>query len=193
MALKRADLRKILENSETSVEEKMKSTLDLLHTETDALQTELDAEKTARAAAEKERDDANTGKQAAEQALTDFKAQQSAKDTHATKAAKFKELLRAAGVYEKYIDRVVRLSGEDIDALELDEKGDVKDAKKHTDALKTEWSDYIPVKKTTGVVVETPPTNYAGTTQEQFTAMSLDERIKLKNNDPELYRQLRKK
>lgn len=193
MALKRADLRKILENSETSVEEKMKSTLDLLHTETDALQTELDAEKTARAAAEKERDDANTGKQAAEQALTDFKAQQSAKDTHAAKAAKFKELLRAAGVYEKYIDRVVRLSGEDIDALELDEKGDVKDAKKHTDALKTEWSDYIPVKKTTGVVVETPPTNYAGTTQEQFTAMSLDERIKLKNNDPELYRQLRKK
>lgn len=193
MALKRADLRKILENSETSVEEKMKSTLDLLHTETDALQTELDAEKTARAAAEKERDDANTGKQTAEQALTDFKAQQSAKDTHAAKTAKFKELLRAAGVYEKYIDRVVRLSGEDIDALELDEKGDVKDAKKHTDALKTEWSDYIPVKKITGVVVETPPTNYAGTTQEQFTAMSLDERIRLKNNDPELYRQLRKK
>lgn len=164
-----------------------------INRERTAMQAQLDTEKAARAAAEKERDDANTGKQAAEQALTDFKAQQSAKDTHAAKAAKFKELLRAAGVYEKYIDRVVRLSGEDIDALELDEKGDVKDAKKHTDALKTEWSDYIPVKKITGVVVETPPTNYAGTTQEQFTAMSLDERIKLKNNDPELYRQLRKK
>ena len=164
-----------------------------INRERTAMQAQLDTEKTARAAAEKERDDANTGKQAAEQALTDFKAQQSAKETHAAKTAKFKELLRAAGVYEKYIDRVVRLSGEDIDALELDEKGEVKDAKKHTDALKTEWGDYIPTKKTTGVVVETPPTNYAGTTQEQFTAMSLDERIKLKNNDPELYRQLRAK
>lgn len=36
---------------------------------------------------------------------------------------------------DKYADRVVRLSGEDIDKLELDEEREVKDAKKHADSL----------------------------------------------------------
>ena len=71
MALKRADIRKILENAETSNDDKAKAILDALHEETDALRDELDTEKNARVAAEKERDAANSGKQTAEQALTD--------------------------------------------------------------------------------------------------------------------------
>lgn len=140
MALKRADIRTILENTETSNDDKAKAILDALHKETDELKDQLDAEKTARTQAEKERDEANGGKQAAEKALTDYKAQQTQKDTHAAKEAKFRELLKTAGVLDKYADRVVRLSGEDIDKLELDEKGNVKDAKKHTDSLKADWA-----------------------------------------------------
>ena len=60
---------------------------------------------------------------------------------------------------DKYADRVVRLSGEDIDKLELDEKGNVKDAKKHTDSLKADWSDFVGTTTTTGANVDTPPTN----------------------------------
>jgi len=41
--------------------------------------------------------------------------------------------------------------------------------------------------------VDTPPTSYAGTSPEDFKKMSLDDRIKLKNSNPELYQQLRAK
>ena len=172
MALKRADIRKILENAETSNDDKAKAILDALHEETDALRDELDTEKNARVAAEKERDAANSGKQAAEKALTDYKTQQTAKDTHTAKEAKFRELLKSAGVLDKYADRVVRLSGEEIDALELDDKGGVKDAKKHTDSLKKDWSDFVATTTTTGAKVDNPPANTgAKMTKDQIFAI----------------------
>ena len=159
MALKRADIRKILENAETSNDDKAKAILDALHEETDALRDELDAEKNARVAAEKERDAANSGKQTAEQALTDYKTQQTKKDAHAAKEAKFREQLKAAGVLEKYFDRIVRLSGEDIDKMELDSKGNVKNADKLAESLKTDWSDYVGSTTTKGAQVDNPPAN----------------------------------
>lgn len=159
MALKRADIRKILENAETSNDDKAKAILDALHEETDALRDELDTEKNARVAAEKERDEANSGKQTAEQALTDYKTQQTKKDAHAAKEAKFREQLKAAGVLEKYFDRIVRLSGEDIDKMELDSKGNVKNADKLAESLKTDWSDYVCSTSTKGAPVDNPPAN----------------------------------
>ena len=54
MALKRADIRTILENPETSNDDKAKAILDALHKETDELKDQLDAEKTARTQAEKQ-------------------------------------------------------------------------------------------------------------------------------------------
>lgn len=159
MALERKDLRAILEDETVDVSGKMKKILDMLHTETDALQNQLDDAKAETAKAEKERDAAANGKTVAEKALTDYKAQQTQKDTHAAKEAKFRELLKTAGVLDKYADRVVRLSGEDIDKLELDEKGNVKDAKKHTDNLKADWGDFVATTTTTGAMVDTPPTN----------------------------------
>lgn len=159
MALKRADIRKILENAETSNDDKAKAILDALHEETDALRDELDTEKNSRVAAEKERDAANSGKQTAEQALTDYKDQQTKKDAHAAKEAKFREQLKAAGVLEKYFDRIVRLSGEDIDKMELDSKGNVKNADKLAESLKTDWSDYVGSTTTKGAQVDNPPAN----------------------------------
>ena len=159
MALERKTLREILEDETTDTSGKLKKILDVLHKETDTLQNQLDEKDAALAKAEKERDAANGGKEAAEKALTDYKAQQTQKDTHAAKEAKFRELLKSAGVLDKYADRVVRLSGEDIDKLELDDKGEVKDAKKHTDSLKADWSDFVGTTTTTGAKVDTPPTN----------------------------------
>lgn len=159
MALERKTLLAILEDETTDTSGKLKKILDVLHEETDTLKNQLDEKNAALAKAEKERDAANSGKQAAEQALTDYKDQQTKKDTHAAKEAKFRELLKSAGVLDKYADRVVRLSGEDIDKLELDDKGDVKDAKKHTDSLKADWSDFVGTTTTTGAKVDTPPTN----------------------------------
>lgn len=77
--------------------------------------------------------------------------------------------------------------------LELDADGKVKDAEKQLSSIKTTWGGKIATTKTTGAKVDTPPTSYAGTSPEDFKKMSLDDRIKLKNSNPELYQQLRAK
>lgn len=159
MALERKTLRAILEDETTDTSGKLKKILDVLHEETDALQNQLDEKDAAIAKAEKERDAANSGKQTAEQALTDYKTQQTAKESRAAKESKFREQLKAAGVLEKYFDRIVRLSGEDIDKMELDSKGNVKNADKLAESLKTDWSDYVGSTTTKGAQVDNPPAN----------------------------------
>ena len=187
MALERKDLRAILEDETVDVSGKMKKILDMLHTETDALQNQLDDAKAATAKAEKERDAAANGKTIAEKALTDYKAQQTQKDTRATKAAAYKQLLKDNGVLEKHFDRVVKMTGADIDALELDENGKVKDAKKFMDSQKDVWGDFVATTTTTGAKVDNPPTNNSGVSLEDFRKMSLDDRIKFKAENPDLY------
>lgn len=159
MALERKTLRAILEDETTDTSGKLKKILDVLHEETDTLQNQLDEKDAAIAKVEKERDAANSGKQTAEQALTDYKTQQTAKESRAAKESKFREQLKAAGVLEKYFDRIVRLSGEDIDKMELDSKGNVKNADKLAESLKTDWSDYVGSTSTKGAPVDNPPAN----------------------------------
>lgn len=159
MALERKTLRAILEDETTDTSGKLKKILDVLHEETDTLQNQLDEKDAAIAKAEKERDAANSCKQTAEKALTDYKTQQTAKESRAAKESKFREQLKAAGVLEKYFDRIVRLSGEDIDKMELDSKGKVKNADKLAESLKTDWSDYVGSTSTKGAQVDNPPAN----------------------------------
>lgn len=161
MALKRADIRKILE-AENTTDEKIGEVLNLLHEETDVLQNALDEASKKLAAAEKDRDSANSGKEAAEKALNDYKDEQTAKDTRAAKAAKAKALLKQAGVLEKYIDDIVNDSkkgDEFVNALELDEKGDVKDAEKALERVKTDFGGKIGKVTVNGAKEVTPPTN----------------------------------
>lgn len=87
----------------------------------------------------------------------DFKTGQQEKETKAKKTAAYKNLLKEAGVSDKHIDAVLRVS--DIDSVELDDDGKVKDAK---DALKTiqdTWSDFIVSTGKEGVKTPTPPHN----------------------------------
>lgn len=159
MAFDNKSIRPILENEELSIKDKVNQLQTLHHEIVNGLMDEKDEAIQRAEKAEKAAESAKAEKEAAEKSLTDYKAQQTQKDTHAAKEAKFRELLKTAGVLDKYADRVVRLSGEDIDKLELDEKGEVKDAKKHADSLKADWSDFVGTTTTTGAKVDTPPTN----------------------------------
>lgn len=159
MAFDNKSIRPILENEELSIKDKVNQLQTLHHEIVNGLMDEKDEAIQRAEKAEKAAESAKAEKEAAEKSLTDYKAQQTQKDTHAAKEAKFRELLKSAGVLDKYADRVVRLSGEDIDKLELDDKGEVKDAKKHTDSLKADWSDFVGTTTTTGAKVDNPPTN----------------------------------
>ena len=70
----------------------------------------------------------------------DFKAAQTAKEERSAKESAFRNLLKDAGVNEKRIDSIVKVS--DIDSLEL-EDGKIKGADKLTETVKTEWADFI--------------------------------------------------
>lgn len=85
-----------------------------------------------------------------------FKADQTAKETRAAKEEAYRELLTAAGIPDKRLAAVLKVS--DLDSLELMD-GKFKDADKLTESIKSEWADFIPTTTITGVQTATPPEN----------------------------------
>ena len=63
-----------------------------------------------------------------------YKSDISAKETTRAKQAAYREVLKAAGVSDKRIDSIIRVS--DIDSVELDESGKIKEAEKLTESIK---------------------------------------------------------
>lgn len=99
-----------------------------------------------------------------------FKKEQAAKETHSAKESAYRELLKAAGISEKRIAAILKVS--DIDSVELDENGEIKDANKLTESIKAEWADFIPTTTTRGAQTATPPANTgSGMTREQISGI----------------------
>lgn len=89
-------------------------------------------------------------------AFEDFKAAQTAKETKQAKEKAYAEFLKIAGVSEKRIPAIIKVT--DLDSLEMD--GDkFKDADKLTEAVKTDWADFIETSNTNGANTTTPPAN----------------------------------
>lgn len=89
------------------------------------------------------------------QAFADYKKGVEAEQTKAKKTAAFKELLKKAGVSEKRIDAVVKVTP--LDEIELDKDGKIKDADEKEKSIKEEWSEFIVRKSEEGADTETPP------------------------------------
>lgn len=87
----------------------------------------------------------------------DFKADVDAKAVTAKKTDAYRQLLKDAGVSEKRIDAVLRVSP--IDDVELDKDGKIKDADKLTENIKSEWADFIVDVSEQGAKTATPPEN----------------------------------
>ena len=148
------------------------------HTEvTDALKTERDqykegAEKLEavqkelddlKAAAEKDgRDPYKVKYEALKEEFDAYKKDIADKETSAKKEAALRAVLKEIGVAEKRIDAVVKVT--DIEAIQLDGEGKIKDGDKLKESLKTEWSDFITTTKTEGANTATPPANNQGKT-----------------------------
>ena len=90
-------------------------------------------------------------------AFSDYKDQQKAKDTRASKQEAYKSLLKEIGISDKWLSRA--LKGVDFDGLELGEDGKIKNADKLTESIKTEWGDCIATEGTQGAETATPPSN----------------------------------
>ena len=96
-----------------------------------------------------------------------YKSDIEAKAAHATKTDAYKALLKEAGIAEKRIEAVLKVS--DVDSIELDGDGKVKDADSLLTGIKNEWADFIP-HENTGAKVDT-----GGSLQNQKGTMTVDE------------------
>lgn len=105
-----------------------------------------------------------------------YKADQDAKETRSAKVKAYTELLKAAGIPEKRIPGIIKVSEEIIDSLELDDKGAAKDADKLTEDAKTEWADFIPTTVEKGAPTPTPPSNTGGQTMTRDQIMQIQDR-----------------
>ena len=91
-----------------------------------------------------------------------YKKEIESKATRSKKEEAYKKLLADAGVSEKRIAAVLKVS--DVDSLEFEEDGKVKDEAKIVKGIKEEWSDFIGTTSTKGAATSTPPANNGKTT-----------------------------
>lgn len=92
--------------------------------------------------------------------FAEYKADVDAKATQATKEKAYKDLLKQAGVSDKRIDSIIKVS--DLSTIEFDKDGKVKDTKAVVDAIKSEWSDFIVTEHEKGAQTPKPPANNGG-------------------------------
>lgn len=169
-----------------------------MHTETtNALKEERDsyrekAEKASNdmAAVQKELDEANEAmkngdrspykvkyetavkeKEAVQKEFDDYKADLANKEVHSKKEKAYTGILKDAGISEKHFAKIIKYS--DVDSIELDEDGKIKDSKKILDAIKEEWGDHVPTNSTQGARTENPPANNGGTNDQPSRAAIL--------------------
>lgn len=107
-------------------------------------------------------------------AFEDYKTAQTAKETRQAKETAYRELLKAAGVSEKRIPAILKVT--DLDGIEMD--GDkIKDADKHTQTVKTEWADFVETVNTNGANTTTPPANNQNPAAPKTIAEALREKM----------------
>ena len=125
----------------------------------------------AKAAAEKAGKDPYKVKyEAIKEEYEKYKADQTAKESKAAKSAAYKALLKEAGISEKRIDAVLKVS--DVDAIELDGEGKIKGADDLAKSIKSEWADFIVTEGEKGADVPKPPAgggaNYDAMTDAEY-------------------------
>lgn len=147
----------------------------------DDAQTQLNKYKKA------EQDAANNGEKdpwkvkydALKEEFDNYKTGIETEKVKAQKTEAYKQLLKNAGVSEKRIDAVIKVS--DVDSIEFDEKGNVKDSDKITEGIKAEWSDFIQTSTTEGAKTPNPPASNGGE-KKDLGKMSMAEYIQARKD-----------
>jgi hypothetical protein len=99
-----------------------------------------------------------------------------AKETRAGKEAAYREILKSAGIRDKYMDTVIRADGAAIDALTLAD-GKAEKAEEIAAKIKTTWADFIGTAEERHGGVSNPPANNGGTAVTKETIMSIKDPV----------------
>lgn len=109
--------------------------------------------------------------EALKEEFEDYKKEIEEGKARATKENAYRELLKKAGIAEKRIEAVLKVSN--VDEVELDKDGNIKKADELMESIKKEWSEFIVTKSVEGAETSKPPTNTGGSdiTAEQIRAI----------------------
>jgi len=116
------------------------------------------------------------------QDFEDYKKADQAKEIKAKKTEAYKQLLIEAGISPKRIDAVLKISGDQIEAIVLDEEGKAKDADKLMEGITKEWEGFITTEGSKGAESHNPPGNTGGS--DSFADMTLAEKMEYANEHP---------
>ena len=95
-----------------------------------------------------------------QKAFDDYKAEVEAREALAAKKTALSKIAKDIGLSEAGISKALKYA--EFDKLELDEKGDLKEAKTVMKGLKDEWSEYIQTQSKVGAETATPPSGGSG-------------------------------
>lgn len=84
-----------------------------------------------------------------------YKTEQENKETHMAKEEAYRNLLKQAGISEKRLESVLRVSR--VDDMELDGNGGMKGADKLVEQIRQEWADFITTTTVKGADTANPP------------------------------------
>lgn len=144
-------------------------TVDALKTERDQFKTE--AEKLPEIQRELETMKNNSGDSwktkydSLKQDFEQFKNDQAAKEKRSMKESAYRSLLKQSGVSDKRVESVLRVT--DLESVELNDDGTLKNSDKIIESIKSDWSDFIVSEQTQGAKTSNPPSNSSAKT---FTA-----------------------
>lgn len=135
------------------------------HTETtDALKAERDRYKADAEKLPKVQEDLKKAQAAAKDSgeydklkkeFDDYKADVASKEALAAKKAAFQKVAKDAGLTEAGIAKAAKY--QDYSKIELDEKGEIKDAKDLMKTIREEWPEHVAKKETKGADTPNPP------------------------------------
>ncbi len=102
-----------------------------------------------------------------------YKADQTTKETKASKDKAYRALLKDAGVSEKRFDVILKVTN--LDEIELDTDGKIKDADTLKKNIQTDYADFVETTYERGADVAKPPKRDKG------SAMTREEIYKMEN------------
>ena len=100
-----------------------------------------------------------------------YKSDVAKKETRSQKESAYKSLLKEAGIAERHHAKIIKYS--DIDGIELDEKGNAKNAKALLKSIEDEWGDHAEKSEVSGAKTATPPKSTGGVTKTKDEIMQI--------------------
>ena len=115
-------------------------------------------------------------------------------ETNAKKQSAIRALLAEIKIGDKRHDLVLKALAPDMDKIELDKDGKIKDVDALKTSITTDWAEFIETTERVPASTPNPPANTggSGTTLEQFQKMGMKERSALQAKDPKRYDELSK-